>query len=796
MGAVQIRNRATLAGNICNASPAADTAPALLVYGARVVVVGSGRPPRHPARRVLRALRGHDARAGRARVTPIELPLPAIAARGGPRPADPPTRPRPRLGHARLRCRAEAGRRGSRTAASVRDRSWSVDETRGPRRSSPRRTDAKTRAARGAVRRRGTRRRGRCGQARSTAWRCFGCSACARFAGPSSGCGHDRSRRIELTVNGRARAIDVAAAPHAARGPPRRPRAHRDEGVLPRRRMRRVHGAARRRERRFVPDARRRGGRRVDHDGRGPRDRRAVASAAAGVPRHGRGPVRFLHPRPAVVRAAALLAETPHPTRAEIEEGLAGNLCRCAGYEQIIEAVSARGLERRAAGQGSLRATCRRACDRRSCVDAGCRVRAAMTVVGSSPARVGGVERVTGRQAYVADIDLEDTLHVKLVTLDVARARIGAIDTIAALRRPGCPTRHDRPPTCPAPCRGSGRSGVTGPSWRWTRPNTTASPWPRSRPSPGMRPRRLPAWSGSTSRSCRPSTRSPRRSRRTRRLSRIRALRPNDPQAGSNVLHEHHHSWGDPDAAEREADVVVEGTYTFPMVTQFAIEPHAFMAAPDGDGIAIWSAIQHPYWLQRVIADLLELPLAKVRVHAPDPGGAFGGKQHAKYEPLVAFMALATGRPVQLVLSLEETFQAVRRGAAEVHVRTGFRRDGTARLPRHRGRLPDRRVRRHRRPDRGQGQLHLDGPVPLSGGPDRRSERAVAHRAVHRVPWVRQPAADLGGRVEHERGGPGARHRPARAPAAQSRGARATSSSRATRRPTGTGRWPCAAPPR
>ena len=57
--------------------------------------------------------------------------------------------------------------------------------------------------------------------------------------------------------------------------------------------------------------------------------------------------------------------------------------------------------------------------------------------IGASPARVGGLDRVTGRQAYVADIRLEDALHAKLVGLDCARARIVAVNMSAALAVPG-----------------------------------------------------------------------------------------------------------------------------------------------------------------------------------------------------------------------------------------------------------------------------------------------------------------------------------------------------------------------
>ena len=296
--------------------------------------------------------------------------------------------------------------------------------------------------------------------------------------------------------------------------------------------------------------------------------------------------------------------------------------------------------------------------------------------VGESPARVGGVERVTGRQQYVADINLEDVLHVKLVALDVARARFGRIDASAAMDVPGVRsvlTAADLPDPMPRfgpqlrdrPVLAVDETKYHGEPVAAVAAETLDAADEAAR-LVRVEFEELPAVH-TVAAACADDA----------PLVQDPALRPDDPHAHSNVLREHRYAWGDFAAAERAADVIVEGAYRFPMVTQFAIEPHAFMAAPNGDGITVWSAIQHPNWLQRVIADLVQLPLSKVRIIAPDPGGGFGGKQHAKYEPLVAFMALRLGRPVRLVLTLEETFQAVRRGAAEIRVRDGLRRDGT-----------------------------------------------------------------------------------------------------------------------
>jgi len=80
VGAVQIRNRATLAGNICNASPAADTVPALLVDDARVVAAGPAGTRRIPLDEVL-VRSGVTTLAPDELVTAIELPRP-VTPRG------------------------------------------------------------------------------------------------------------------------------------------------------------------------------------------------------------------------------------------------------------------------------------------------------------------------------------------------------------------------------------------------------------------------------------------------------------------------------------------------------------------------------------------------------------------------------------------------------------------------------------------------------------------------------------------------------------------------------------------
>ena len=284
-------------------------------------------------------------------------------------------------------------------------------------------------------------------------------------------------------------------------------------------------------------------------------------------------------------------------------------------------------------------------------------------IVGTSHPRVGGVERVTGAQQYAADIRLDNVLHVKLVSLPCAHARIRHVHTADAARVPGVRgifTADDLPQPVPRygpvyadrPMLATGETKFSGePIAAVVADTVDAAGAAATRVRIDFDD--MPAV-----------------------LSIDAALDKRAPlvQEPSNVFQVWQFGWGDVDAAT--ADLVIENDYTFPMVTHFAIEPHAFLAAPDANGVTIWSPTQHPYVLQRVVAAALQWPIARVRIIAPDPGGGFGGKGWPKIEPLMAWLALKLQRPVRIVLTLEETFQAARRTSARIHTRTGFTGDG------------------------------------------------------------------------------------------------------------------------
>ena len=119
VGSVQIRNRATLAGNICNASPAADTAPALLVYGATVNLL-SAAGVRHVPLAEFFTGPGRTVLTAGELVESIDLPIPARTGRRGVRPGDAAARRRPRDDQSVLPRDALRARRGSPSARSGR----------------------------------------------------------------------------------------------------------------------------------------------------------------------------------------------------------------------------------------------------------------------------------------------------------------------------------------------------------------------------------------------------------------------------------------------------------------------------------------------------------------------------------------------------------------------------------------------------------------------------------------------------------------------------------------------------
>jgi CO/xanthine dehydrogenase Mo-binding subunit len=144
-----------------------------------------------------------------------------------------------------------------------------------------------------------------------------------------------------------------------------------------------------------------------------------------------------------------------------------------------------------------------------------------------------------------------------------------------------------------------------------------------------------------------------------------------------NVCYEHTIAAGDIERLRSEAEITVEGEYSFPAVYQYAMETHGAIAHHHGDAITLWANCQHPFLVRAEIADLFGLEIGSVRIVVPFLGGGFGSKSYTKMEPLTVALARKAGRPVRIVNRVEESMATTRRHGMRCFMRTLARADGT-----------------------------------------------------------------------------------------------------------------------
>src|SRR5439155_12403870 len=100
------------------------------------------------------------------------------------------------------------------------------------------------------------------------------------------------------------------------------------------------------------------------------------------------------------------------------------------------------------------------------------------------------------------------------------------------------------------------------------------------------------------------------------------------------------------------APVQFDATYTTPDQSHAMMEPHASIAAWDGDKLTLWTSNQMIDWSTGDVAKTLGIPKENVRLISPYIGGGFGGKLFLRSDALLAALgARAARRPVKVALT-------------------------------------------------------------------------------------------------------------------------------------------------
>jgi CO/xanthine dehydrogenase Mo-binding subunit len=144
----------------------------------------------------------------------------------------------------------------------------------------------------------------------------------------------------------------------------------------------------------------------------------------------------------------------------------------------------------------------------------------------------------------------------------------------------------------------------------------------------------------------------------------------------TNIALDFHLRRGDAARAFAEADRVFEHTFRTQQVLHVPLEPFVTVVEPLESGITIHTASQSPSFVRIEMARLLGWPENRVRVKVPYLGGGFGAKLYIKLEALVTALALLTGRPVKIALSMEEQFYTLTKHAATLRIKSAVTKEG------------------------------------------------------------------------------------------------------------------------
>ena len=298
-------------------------------------------------------------------------------------------------------------------------------------------------------------------------------------------------------------------------------------------------------------------------------------------------------------------------------------------------------------------------------------------VVGTRPLRPDGVDKVTGRARFGADMNAPGMLHAAILRSPHAHARIVSIDTSRALAAAGVKA---------VATRADFAEGLKGEDW-----NVLENVMANDRVLyDGHAVAAVAATSPFVARDAlklidveyQPLahvTDVDEAIKEGAPVIRDGAADNSVPQGmHPNVVRHHESGHGEVEKGFQEADLVLERKFRTEAAHQGYIEPHACLAqmGPDGKG-ELWCCTQGHFNVAKVCASLLGIDASQLRVTASEIGGGFGGKTTVFIEPVALALSKKTNRPVKLVMNRAEVFRATGpTSSASMDVKIGMTKDG------------------------------------------------------------------------------------------------------------------------